>query len=131
MGPTSAAAAWALLLLHGASSIPYSPLNFTHEKCEFILKSKGPAFHTVPAWANSGQNPIAIAFFGSVSYRDKQAHEVNGLETSGGGDEFVCLGPTARHYERFLFQPNNFQVLPTDTACGMPTAAARCSSTND
>jgi hypothetical protein len=59
---------------------------------------------------NTGKNRIAVAFVGSVSYRDKQAHNVDGLSASGSPNEFIALGPIARHYERYLFQPNNFQI---------------------
>ena len=68
------------------------------------------AWSQVPPWMNSGNNRIAVAFVGSVSYRDKQAHNVNGLAALGDPAEFIALGPVARHYERFLFQPNNFQI---------------------
>ena len=68
------------------------------------------AWSQVPSWMNSGSNRIAVAFVGSVSYRDKQAHNVDGLAALGDPAEFIALGPVARHYERFLFQPNNFQI---------------------
>ena len=75
--------------------------------CE-AFAGKGPWDENFPSWLNSGDNPIAMALFGSVSYVTAQAATVPGLANTS--LDFVALGPTARHYERYVFLPNNWQV---------------------
>ena len=74
------------------------PQNKSWQQCEY--ETGKVAWDPVPLWTNSGDNPIALALMGSISYRTTQAHLVSGLLSSGASDEFVAIGPAARHYEK-------------------------------
>ena len=58
-----------LLLIVSSVVSGYAPLNSTWRNCEFALPH---VWDQTPPWTSNGDNPIAVAMFGSVSYREKQ-----------------------------------------------------------
>ena len=110
------------MIMQPADSAKYYPNPAHWQECEFYTAQL--AWDATPHWTNNGNNSIAVAFVGTVSPRSAQAQTVEGLRSTGDPNEFVALGPSARHFEKFVLEPNNFEI-DTFLFSWAPTAALR------